>query len=141
MTPADHLIGLGLGPTPHVNYLGVPVLALHVGLLNVWWRFGVVGLLVLLAGIGRLAARWRDVRRRLSTGGRRGVGDVATLVIAPGILCLAAQAMISGGWSITSMLGTGLAWGGYRLLADERVLATAGLTGAEAPSDAPSSAD
>jgi hypothetical protein len=141
MGPVDHLIGLGLGPTPHVNYLGVPVFSLHVGLLNVWWRFGVLGLLLLLAGVARLALRWREVRGRLSKGGARAPRDVAMLVVAPGLLSLAAQATISGGWAITSMLGTGLAWGAYRMLADERVLATAEPTDSAVPPRPPDSSD
>jgi hypothetical protein len=116
MSLADHLTGLGLGPAPHDNVLGVPVFAFHIGVLNVWWRFGVVIFLLLLWGIYRLARLWLAARARLMADGHRYPSDIAVVAVVPGALTLAAQAFISGGWAITSMLALGIAWGVYRVL-------------------------
>lgn len=114
----EHLTGMGLGPTPPVNMFGVPVFALHVGVLNVWWRFGVIGFLLLLWSMLRVTKLWLRARRRLLEGTVQSAKDVAMIVVGPGVIALAAQAFISGGWAITSMLALGIAWGIYRSLAE-----------------------
>jgi len=118
MSLVDHLVGLGLGPTPHANVLGVPVFSFHIGVLNIWWRFGAVVFLILLWSIVHLARLWWAARSRLLSPGFRSRRDVALVAIAPGVLALAAQAFISGGWAVTSMLALGIVWGVYRVLVD-----------------------
>ena len=118
MGPTGHLTGMGLGPLPPVDFFGQPVFALHVGVLNVWWRFGVIGFLLLLWSMQRFTKLWLAARRRLLSGTGQSSKDVALVVVGPGVLALAAQAFISGGWAITSMLALGIAWGVYRSLAE-----------------------
>jgi hypothetical protein len=116
MRPLDYLTGLGVGPAPHLNALGVPVVALHIGILNVLWRFGAVVFSFLVVAIAILGTRWVRLCLAMRSAESLSASSVPLLVTAPAVLAWTAMSLISGGWSVPPVLAIGMAWGAYRSL-------------------------
>ncbi len=116
----DHLTGMGFGAkSPRLGLDGEGVFDLHVGVLNVWWRLGVLWFVGLMAGllllIWKYGQAFSRARRR---SGRPNQLRKATAIVAcaPGVLALAATSLISGGWAVSATISLGIVWGIYRAL-------------------------
>lgn len=116
----DHLTGMGFGvKSPRYSWEGYDVFTLHVGVLNAWWRLGVLWFLGLMAGL--LSLVWRYCQAFSRVRGRSAGPDQlrrasALVACAPGVWALAAIALISGGWAMSATISLGILWGIYRAL-------------------------
>ena len=117
---ADYIFGMGLGPSsPLFTATGNPTFVLHIGILNIWWRFGfAVFVWVVLMSVN-LFRKWVATIFWLFSSKKTShftKSSLATVICAPGVFCLMIISLISGGWDIISMLSLGLIWGFHRSL-------------------------
>lgn len=105
----DALMGVGLNPPfKLVDYQGRKYNTMHIGILNIAWRFGLVLFGLLLLRIASALGHWLwyvVIGRRDRAGGRL---TRAYAVCMPGGLGLLAMSLSSGGWGAQYMLGLGL---------------------------------
>lgn len=118
---ADHLIGMGLGvQLSDFELSSDSIAALHIGVLNLWWRLGVilflaVAILFLVSVVHYLRSLGYLLHRPPIEAPLTGPA-MTSVICTPGIIALGMAAVISGGWAITPMLSLGMLWGLQRAL-------------------------
>jgi hypothetical protein len=124
MTMRDLIIGMGFNPpSPLFTVMeggwaveGVNYNSLHIGILNVWWRFGLVVFVVWLLMFFKLFLNWVKSLNRLksrSSNVRFPNQYLGVAVCAPGVFVLVSLSLMSGGWSVHSFLALGILLGLY----------------------------
>lgn len=116
----DHLTGTGFGvQTTAPDSYGDITYSLHIGILNLWWKLGVLSflilvVLILILGFQYVKCLWKQFSR--SADGQDQKKARALVICAPGALTLAFTSFFSGGWNISPMISVGILWGVYRKL-------------------------
>lgn len=117
----DHFFGMGLNPSlSAVSWVGISYNVFHVGILNVWWRFGFPVFLAIVYLFIKLLIKWlKSLTYLYFRSSRNKVNNetLAIIVCAPGVFSLFFISCMSGGWSISTMLPLGMLWEMYRLIA------------------------
>jgi hypothetical protein len=111
----DHLFGMGFGViSPSVDMQGDVYSSLHIGILNIWWRFGLVGTVFWFSFFCGAFAAWIKAlgffhKKNVIRGevGRR----FAVIMCAPGLFTLVVVSMFSGGWSPNNFIALGMLLG------------------------------
>jgi hypothetical protein len=121
MEVIDHLIGMGFNPNLLlVDWVGIPYNTTHIGILNIWWRFGFPFFLAVVYLIIILMIKWLKSLKYLcyrSLWGKINNETLALIVCAPGVVTLFFISCMSGGWAISTMIPLGILWGIYRRIA------------------------
>jgi len=121
MTVIDHIFGMGFGPDLILtDFVGIPYNTMHIGILNVWWRMGVLVFIVVICLFAKLMLKWlKSMRLFISKSSWRKVNNetLATVICAPGVIALFVISWMSGGWAISAMIPLGILWGVHRKIA------------------------
>jgi hypothetical protein len=134
MSWGDHLVGMGFG-VQLSDFEIRPTFALHIGIVNLWWRLGVlpfsvVAILLIWSVVHYLQSLIFLRYGSLVEAPRIGKA-MTTVICAPGIMALGLMALASGGWAIGPMMSLGMLWGLQRALkSDEGQLLRAHEVGA-----------
>lgn len=131
MTPADLLIGMGFNPpSPLFTVLeggwavaGVSYNSLHIGILNVWWRFGFIIFVAWMLMVLYLVVLWLKSLKRLKRSKNKinsGNPDLGMTVCAPGVFVLIFISLLSGGWSVHAFLALGMILGLYYKISKQK---------------------
>jgi hypothetical protein len=114
----DHIFGMGFNPvSPLIDWKGNPYNNTHVGILNIWWRFGFpvfVGVIYLFV---RLLIKYFKSLKYLfiqSLWNKVNNETFATIICAPGVITIFIISCMSGGWGISTTIPLGMLWGVYR---------------------------
>jgi hypothetical protein len=111
MTVQQHIFGMGLNPPSDLtDYQGYDYNNLHIGIFNIWWRFGIIIFIVINILIIRALLKWIIT---LLKENKRKIGSLAIIICAPSLLVAYTIALTSGGWSPSFTYGVGIALGVY----------------------------
>lgn len=117
----DHFLGMGLNPPlSAVSWVGISYNTFHIGILNIWWRFGFPVFLAIVYLFMKLLIKWvKNLTYLYFRSSRNKVNNetLAIIVCAPGVFSLFIISCMSGGWSLSTMLPLGMLWEIYRLIA------------------------
>lgn len=113
----DHIFGMGFNPvSPLIDWRGNPYNNTHVGILNIWWRFGFpVFLGVIYLFVRLLIKYFKSLRCYVSYRFKNKITNetFATIICAPGVISIFIISCMSGGWGISTTVPLGLLWGVY----------------------------
>jgi hypothetical protein len=118
----DHIFGMGFNPvSPLIDWKGNSYNSTHVGILNIWWRFGFPVFLVVICLFARLLIKyfrcfkyiflqslWKKVNNE----------TFATIICVPGVITIFVISCMSGGWGISTTISLGILWGVYGIIAN-----------------------
>ena len=120
----DHIIGMGFNPvSPLIDWKGNPYNNTHVGILNIWWRFGFPVFLGVNYLFLRLLVKYFHSLKNLciqSLWNKVDNETFATIICTPGVISIFIISCMSGGWGISTTISLGILWGIYELIANNR---------------------
>lgn len=127
MSFLDLITGMGFNPPSSLITFEKGIFynynVLHIGILNVWWRFGFVVFLAWIILFIRLLKKWIFTIRYL----RNTIDQlkfyrqkIAFVMCAPGVITVVCMSFLSGGWSIHIFLPLGILLGLYDLIMHEK---------------------
>lgn len=124
MDLSDHIFGMGFNPvSPLIDWKGNPYNNTHVGILNIWWRFGFPVFLGVIYLFVRLLINYFKSLKYLcikSLWNKVTNETFATIICTPGVITIFIIACMSGGWGISTTVSLGILWGIYLLIANNR---------------------
>ena len=114
----DHIFGMGFNPvSPLIDWKGNSYNNTHVGILNIWWRFGFPIFLGVIYLFIRLLIKYFKSLKYLFTKSlwnKVNNETFATIICAPGVITIFIISCMSGGWGISTTIPLGMLWGVYR---------------------------
>jgi hypothetical protein len=118
-----HVFGMGFNPvSPLIDWRGNPYNNTHIGILNIWWRFGFpVFLWVLYLFAGLLLKYYESLKYICirSLWNKVNNETFATIICAPGVITIFIISCMSGGWGISTMISLGILWGVHGIIANK----------------------
>jgi hypothetical protein len=118
----DHVFGMGFNPvSPLIDSWGSSYNNMHVGILNIWWRFGLPVFLWVLYLFARLLLIYYKSLKYIcikSLWSKVNNETFATIICAPGVITIFIISGMSGGWGISTMISLGILWGIYGMIAN-----------------------
>ncbi len=117
MTVQQHIFGMGLNPPSElVDYRGFEYNNIHIGIFNIWWRFGIVTFIFVNIIIIRALVSWLFILLRKDKRSDLRTERMAKILCTPSLLIAYTIALTSGGWSPSFTYGLGIALGIYSKL-------------------------
>ncbi|NVN97524.1 hypothetical protein HXX01_04860 [Candidatus Nomurabacteria bacterium] len=111
----DYILGNGIGPDSSIiTERGDYGASLHIGILNILWRFGAIVFSYIVFIIMRLFIRWISALRYLRNQSETNENIpfmLAYITCCPGFFALIIMSCMSGGWSVSSFLPLGILLG------------------------------
>lgn len=116
MSLRDLIFGMGFNPPSPLFAAdkGESYNALHIGILNMWWRFGFIVFMAWMILYIRLVINWINSLRSLKNnayGIRIDQRKIAIIMCAPGVFTIVSLSFLSGGWSLHAFLPLGILLG------------------------------
>jgi hypothetical protein len=115
MDIGQYITGVGVGHDYSVRTVtGDLTSILHIGVFNIWWRFGGVIFCYSIFILLRLIFSWFRSLRLLRKNKISTIDinqAIAYVSCAPGFFTLAILSFMSGGWAISAFLTLGILWG------------------------------
>lgn len=113
----DHIFGMGFNPvSPLIDWKGNSYNSTHIGILNIWWRFGFPVFLGVIYLFTRLLIKYFKSFKYLfiqSLWNKVNNETFATIICAPGVITIFVISCMSGGWGISTTISLGILWGVY----------------------------
>jgi hypothetical protein len=115
MTFFDLIFGVGFNPEPILtDWQGNSYNTSHIGLINIWWRFGIIVFSTII--ILFICYLKRSFKTVMSQGKIRTTSqEMMNLICLPGLVSAFCISLMSGGWGLSTMLTLGLLWGIYKV--------------------------
>jgi hypothetical protein len=122
----DHLIGMGLNPASElVDNQSFEYNNMHIGIFNIWWRFGIITFIIVNILILRKGLNWLIAVFVVNKRVNQRIERVVILISAPSLIIAYIISLTSGGWSASFSFGLGIALGIYSRLIKSVSLDTA----------------
>jgi hypothetical protein len=114
MTVQDHIFGMGLNPVSELmDFRGFNYNIVHIGILNIWWRFGILIFITVNLLIIRTLVSWINTLLRTKKRLDQRIKRVTILICTPSLIVAYIISLTSGGWSSSFTYGLGIAYGIY----------------------------
>lgn len=121
LSTLDILTGKGLGPVAvYYNKRDEEVGTFHIGIFNIFYRFGVLVFAAMLYFLIKMILQWLYIVLLIRS--RKGYGTsqkAAIILCGPGLFTVVFISFISGGWSQSSLLSLGMLYGFYTVISRE----------------------